>query len=107
MMRKNIYFVLAIVGAVLPWIYFAKFLAVEGSSTEFIPALFVNGATSGATVDLLISSLVFWILLFREGRLRGMGRLWVYVIVNLLIGLSCALPLFLWAREGRLAAESS
>lgn len=31
-----------------------------------------------------------------------MKHLWVYVLANLLVGVSLALPLFLYVREGRL-----
>ncbi len=99
MSRATIYLLLAIVGAVLPWIFFAGFFAAEGLAGHFVPALFVNGAAGGFTVDLLASSLVFWIFLFSEARRARIGRPWLYVAINLVIGLSCALPLFLFARE--------
>jgi hypothetical protein len=51
------------------------------------------------TIDLLISSVVFWSFLFYEGRRLRMKNLWVYVAANLLVGLSLALPLFLYFRE--------
>lgn len=99
MSRRTIYLLLAVVGAVVPWLFFARFFAAEGLGGAFIPALFVNGAAGGLTADLLISSLVFWIFLFAEARRTGVGRTWIYIVINLAIGLSCALPLFLWARE--------
>ena len=85
---------LAIVGAVAPWIFFARYIAVEGSA-GFVPALFVNGAAGGFTTDLLISSLVFWIFVFTEEKRGALSRPWLYVAINLAIGLSCALPLAL------------
>ncbi len=99
MSRRTIYLLLAIVGAVAPWFFFAQFFAAEGLAGRFVPSLFVNGAAGGLTTDLLISSLVFWIFLFPEARRTGVGRPWIYMLINLGVGLSCALPLFLWARE--------
>lgn len=99
MSRKNIFLSLAILGALLPWILFLQFFQAEGIGGDFLGALFANGASGGFTVDLILSSLVFWIFLFREGRLKRMRPLWPYVLINLFIGLSCAFPLFLWARE--------
>ncbi len=99
MSRSSIYLLLAIVGAIVPWVFFAGFFAEHGLAGQFVPALFVNGAAGGFTADLLTSSLVFWIFLFAESRRVGVGRPWLYVAINLVIGLSCALPLFLWARE--------
>lgn len=99
MNRRTLYLLLAILGAVAPWVFFARFFAAHGVTGQFVPSLFVNGAAGGITADLLISSVVFWILLAVEGRRVGIGHRWVLVVINLAIGLSCALPLFLWARE--------
>ena len=60
-----------------------------------VQALFVNGAAGGLTSDILISSAVFWIFVFRSNTRRP----GLYVVLNLAIGLSCALPAFLYARE--------
>lgn len=106
MTRRAVYLALAVIGAVVPWIFFFGFFRAEGLAGNFLGSLFVNGAAGGAAADLLISSAVFWIVLFTEGRRLGVARPWLYVVVNLFIGLSCALPLFLWAREGRLAAQT-
>jgi hypothetical protein len=100
MSRSSLYLSLAAIGALLPWLFFLQFFRVEGLAGDFVGALFVNGAAGGFTTDLLISSVVFWVFLFAEARRCGVARPWLYVLVNLLIGLSCALPLFLWAREG-------
>lgn len=99
MSRSSFYLVLAIVGAVVPWLFFAEFFAAEGVAGDFVGALFANGAAGGFSADLLISSLVFWVFLFPEARRVGVSRPWLFVAINLLVGLSCALPLFLWRRE--------
>ena len=92
---KNVYLVLAIVGAVVPYVFFIDFMGESGVDLRgFVAALFVNGAASGFTADLLITSMVFWIWMF--GR-RGGPKPWPFILVNLLIGLSCALPAYLYA----------
>ena len=96
---------LAIVGAVAPWIFFARYIAVEGAA-GFVPALFVNGAAGGFTTDVLISSLVFWIFVFAEEKRGALSRPWLYVAINLAIGLSCALPLALTQWRPRRASAS-
>ena len=103
MSKRAIYLVLAIVGAVIPWFFFYGFFQAEGLGGDFVGSLFVNGAAGGFSADVLISSVVFWIFLFPEARRAGVPRPWIFVVLNLLIGLSCALPLFLWARAGRIA----
>ena len=97
--REYIYLELAILGAILPWLGFAKFFASGGGVGAFVGALFVNGAAGGFAVDLLISSVVFWVFLGGVSSSGGIDRPWIYVIVNLFAGLSCALPLALWRME--------
>ncbi len=87
------YLVGAIVGAVVPYIFFADFLTGAGFDlSAFAGALFVNGAAGGFSADLLISSFIFWAYMFTQ---RGGPRPWLFVALNLLIGLSCALPAYL------------
>ena len=99
---KNLYLVLAIVGAVVPYLFFFSFIDTAGFDLgAFVSALFVNGAAGGFTADLLITSAVFWIYMFtRQG---GPGP-WLFVVLNLSIGLSCALPAYLYASYPRAAA---
>ncbi len=96
---KRIYLVLAVAGAVLPYVFFIDFIADAGLDLPaFAAALFVNGAAGGFTADLLISSIAFWVYLF--SRADG-PRPWLYIALNLLIGLSCALPAYLYAVSRR------
>lgn len=91
---RHLYLVLAIVGAVVPYAFFAQFFAQEGMALgSFVGALFANGAAGGFAADVLISSAVFWVYMF--SRSDGPSP-WPFVAVNLLIGLSCALPAYLW-----------
>ena len=96
---KRLYLLLAIAGAVGPYVFFAQFMgSADPSLGAFVTQLFATAPAAGFTTDLLITSLAFWIWSFQEVRRRGMGRWWAYVVVNLLIGLSCAFPLFLYMR---------
>ncbi len=92
---KNLYLMLAIAGAVVPYIFFGQFFAEAGLDLPaFVAALFTNGAAGGFTADLLIASGVFWIYMF--SRKEGPSP-WLFVVLNLSIGLSCALPAYLYA----------
>lgn len=106
MSRRTLYLLLAAFGTVLPYVFFFTFFQAEGPGGDFVGALFVNGAAGGFTVDLVVSSLAFWLFLFAEARRTGVRRPWIFLLLNLLIGLSCALPLFLWAREGALETRA-
>ena len=92
---KNVYLSLAIIGAIVPYLFFFDFFAAAGVDLgAFIAALFVNGAAGGFTADLLITSLAFWIFLWQ----KKVANLWIYILLNLTIGLSCALPAYLYMR---------
>lgn len=57
---RNLYLALAILGAVIPYIFFIQFFSTEGVVLQgFVSALFANGAAGGFSADLLITSLVF------------------------------------------------
>jgi hypothetical protein len=103
-MMKRFYLILAVLGAIAPYVFFFQFFSEEGINlSKFVSALFANGAISGFTADLLITSLVFWIAMFQQrGKGRGPNPL-PFVALNLLIGLSCALPAYLYTREGEAA----
>ena len=102
------YLTLAIVGFVLPYSQFIPFLVDHGLNLSlFWSQLFANHISSAFALDLITSSLVFWVFLIKEGTKRQMKFLWVYVVVNLIIGLSCALPLFLAMRLSHLKKLNS
>jgi hypothetical protein len=92
---KYLYLALAVIGAVVPYLFFFDFIDSMGLDlAAFIGALFVNGAAGGFTADLLITSAVFWTYMFSCG--RGPAP-WLFIALKLTIGLSCALPAYLYA----------
>ena len=94
----TVYLVLAIAGAIVPYYFFAGMFMEQGIDLAiFVQGLFANGAAAGFTADLLISSLVFWIYMF--ARQNEGPKPWLFIALNLTIGLSCALPAYLWARS--------
>ena len=97
---KTTYLVLAVTGAIVPYLFFLQYFGEAGFGlSTFVTALFVNGAAGGFSADVLISSFVFWLFLFQQ-RSRGHGpNPTVFIVLNLLIGLSCALPAYLYTRE--------
>lgn len=94
---KRVYLLLALLGAVVPYAFFTAHIAAAGPGLPaFLGAVFATSAAAGFAADVLISSAVLWVFLFASGDGR---RAWVIVPVNLLIGLSCALPAYLYLRE--------
>ena len=103
MSRKLVYLILAVIGFILPYYFLISFLMTHGLAARlFLNQLFGTPISIFFAVDLLISCLVFMIFLKREAERHAMKYQWVYWISLLTVGLSFALPLFLWAREGRL-----
>lgn len=98
---KNAWLALAVAGAALPYLFFIGFWSAEGlGPVRFVSALFANGAAAGAAVDLIISSAAFWTLMFARRRDGGPAP-WPFIAINLAVGLSCALPAWLWAAARR------
>lgn len=107
MSTKPIYLALAVAGAVIPYIFFSSFISGEGFDlAAFASALFVNGAAGGFSADLLISSFVFWLWSFYDARQFGVANWWLMPVINLAVGLSAALPLYLYLRHDKAAAAS-
>ena len=99
---RSVYLALAIIGAVVPYAFFAQhFSAVGPAPSAFLGALFANPAAGGFTAALVISSVAFWVAMFaRRARQEGPHPA-LFVALNLAIGLSCALPAYLYANARR------
>jgi hypothetical protein len=104
---KLLYLLAAILGAALPLSQLIPFLKTHGLDlTLFFTLLFSNSVSAFFGMDVIVTSLVLWIFVFSEGRRLGMRHLWLYVICNLVVGVSLALPLFLLFRERALELNS-
>jgi len=99
-MRKNIYLLFAILGFYAPYYFFFKFLSANGFDIPLLVSqLFANDISTFFAADLIISILVFWIWMIIEANKLKMKNWWLYILASLTIGLSFALPLFLYFRE--------
>lgn len=102
---RSLYLALAVLGTAVPYALFVPyFMEADTTLGSFLQDAFVNKVASGLSGDLVISSVVFWIWSFRESKRLQLSRWWVYLVLNLGVGLSCALPLFLYVRSGRTEA---
>ncbi|MDJ0799357.1 MAG: DUF2834 domain-containing protein [Calothrix sp. MO_167.B12] len=105
-MVSGIYLLLCILGFALPYSQFVPFLWEHGLNLQlFVEQLFVNHISAFFAMDVAVSSLVLWAFVFWEGTRLKMGFLWVYVVSNLLVGVSFALPLFLFMRQRQLELD--
>jgi len=97
---KTLYLLLAVTGGIVPYIFFIQFMQGNGLDLQaFVEALFVNGAAGGFSADLIIASVAFWVGMFELHR-RDIGPApWLYIVLNVIIGLSFALPFYLFVRH--------
>jgi len=103
-----LYLILAILGFVLPFWQLFPFLAEHGLNLPLLlQQLFANHVSGFFGLDVIVSSVVLWLFVFSEGRRRRMRNLWIYILCNLLVGVSLALPLFLFFRERKLSAVNA
>ena len=102
-MRKNLYLLFAVLGLYAPYYFLFKFLSASGFNIPLlIEQLFANHISTFFAVDLIVSILVFWVWMITEVNRLQMKNWWLYILASLTVGLSFALPLFLYFRDRKL-----
>lgn len=99
-MLRLVFLALAIVGTVLPMYHFISWFLAEGwSLSGMIAAWNVNSATTGLVWDLTIAAIAWTVFVIAEcwARRDWLGLL--AVPATYCIGVSCAVPLYLWLRS--------
>ena len=103
MKPKSLYLLLCVAGTLLPYSQFIPFLREHGLDLRvFVEQLFSTRIGGFFGLDVVVSALALWAFVRIEGRRAGMKRLWVPMVAVLTVGVSLALPLFLYLREQRL-----
>jgi Terpene cyclase DEP1 len=98
---RPVYLLLAIAGSIVPWFWLLQDPTALLSPSLFLQRAFANNIAAALTSDLLISAIAFFCFVWIELKRLGTSQLWLLVYVGLTfgIGLSCALPFFLYRRE--------
>src|SRR5262245_23248188 len=100
LVRRQIFLVLAVVGLIRPYYFLISFLLEYGFDARlFLKQLFGTPISIFFAVDLLLSCVVFMIYAGRETNRYSIKHTWICTVALFTIGLSCALPLFLYLRE--------
>ena len=103
MKPKNLYLILCIAGTLFPYSQLVPFLWEHGLDLRLIvEQLFSNRIGGFFGLDVIVASVVLWVLVVIEGRRAGMKHLWVPIAASLTVGVSLGLPLFLYMREQQL-----
>jgi hypothetical protein len=92
---------LAVVGLVVPWYYNLQYFAGGGGVMPgaFFGAAFANALTTAITLDVYIAAFAFSVAVAMDG--AAGARRWWALPATFLIGLSFALPGYLWWRMRR------
>ena len=106
-MKKNVYLGLCVLGVVLPYWQFLPWAAQNGLNLPlFVQQLFANRIGAFFGMDVLVSAIALLVFVrFENSRTSIPGR-WLPLIAVLTVGVSLALPLFLYLRE-RVLEQSS
>jgi Terpene cyclase DEP1 len=107
MNRKNIYLFLCVLGAVIPYSQFIPWVAKNGLHVGLlVRQLFANRVSAFFGLDVLISSVVLVVFMRAEGRLLRMKLRWLPIVALCVVGVSLALPLFLYLREREIGSSN-
>jgi hypothetical protein len=96
--QKNVYLFLAILGAALPYSQFIPWVMENGLHLGF----FANRIGGFFGLDVLVSAVVLVRFVRVEGKRLRMRYLWLPIVGLCTVGVSFALPLFLYLRESAL-----
>ena len=106
MKRQTIYPILAVIGFLAPYYFFIQLSPRQGfDMPALLQPLFANNFMKGLALDLTVSVIVFWFFMFVEANRLQMKNPWLYLLATLLVGMSFALPLFLYFRERQLETK--
>jgi Terpene cyclase DEP1 len=102
---KNVYLFLCALGLAIPYSQFVPWLHENGLNFGLlVHQLFINRISTFFGLDVLVSSVVLLVFMGVEGRLLRMRLRWLPVAGLCAVGVSLALPLFLYLRERALEA---
>jgi hypothetical protein len=100
MRPKHLYLAAAVLGAVLPYWQFVPWVLENGLNMHlFAQQLFVNPISRFFGMDVVISAIALIVFMRVEGRRSNIGGRWIPLVALITVGVSFALPLFLYQRE--------
>ncbi|ORV45517.1 hypothetical protein AWC02_13180 [Mycolicibacter engbaekii] len=105
--RCAVYAVIAVAALVATWTQNLAYNGADTSFSRFLPDTAVTAASRSITADILLLFLAAAILMVTEARKHNVRYVWAYIVGGFLVAISVTFPLFLIARERRLAAEDA
>jgi hypothetical protein len=101
MKPKTVYLLLSVAGVAIPYGAFAPWIAAHGLNIRlFCTELLANRICMFFVLDVVVSAVGLCTFVGFERRRQTVRSPWIFVVpALLLVGVSLALPLFLWLRE--------
>ena len=100
MNRKYVYLGLCILGTLVPYAAFIPWVMDNGIDvSRMVEQLFANRISAFFGLDVVVTTLVAWVFISTEGPRASIKHLWAPMLASLTVGVSLALPLFLYMRE--------
>jgi hypothetical protein len=100
MKPKTLYLALCLAGLLLPYSQFVPWAMQHGLNlTLFVRELFANRISAFFGIDVIVSAVALLAFTRIESGRVGIRRRWLVIVAVLTVGVSLALPLFLYLRE--------
>src|SRR5947209_6235615 len=108
MKLKALYLLLCLLGTILPyWQFVPWVIAHHGISLSlFFQELFSTRIGAFFGMDVFVSAIVLIVFMTVESSRAGIRKRWLPVLALILVGVSLALPMFLYMRERQLEEGS-
>ena len=104
----GVYALIAVAALIATWSQNVAYLHdPSGFPGSFLQDLKVNAAARSITVDIVLFFLAAAIFMVFEARKHDIPYVWAYIVGGMLIAISVTFPLFLIARERKLASAGS
>jgi 4-amino-4-deoxy-L-arabinose transferase-like glycosyltransferase len=99
MSKRNVYFILAILGILLPYSLFLPWVLEHGLDVQlFFTELLANDVASTTALDFMMVSVTVIIFIIFESKKLGMKHMYVFILATL-VAVGFGLALFLCSRE--------
>ena len=101
------YIAIALIALVATWSHNIAFLIQPGNlePLSFFRALYVNHAAASVANDIWLMCAAAFVFMLHEAKKLGIGHVWLYILLSLLVAVSVMFPLFLVARQVALAKQ--
>lgn len=108
MKPKTLYLVLCFAGLLLPYWQFIPWVLQHGLNLSlFVRELFANRIGAFFGMDVIVSAAALLVFARIESARLGIRRRWLVVVAVVTVGVSLALPLFLYLRESELERKAA